>query len=339
MCFHRCKSLSADSFDWRSVNGLNWNTVIKSQFGGTCWDFSSCGTIEAHYMLTRDDIHFQPDLSEQQNCWETNPDLGSTGGGWGTAVLDYARTHGIVSEAECPHQPSSEDVGIAPYWPLASGWANRVWKITSNSNGVITYNPSNPSASVNAMKNYLKTTGPMLVGIWAGHDLYGSVQDIIDNYRAPDASGYDHQVSLVGYCDDARIPTGGYWIIKNSWGYSNNNPDDYSGSGYNVIPYGNIEVHNDMSIINGPAYFTGAMVAATWKGGSGTWSAGGNNWTGTDITATRSRPTPGKTRKPPPRSTPPAERALRLSGKVITHGITINSGATGYVFNGGNILR
>ena len=108
--------------------GLNWNTSVKSQFGGTCWDFSSCGTLEAHYMLTRDDIDFQPDVSEQQNCWETSPDMGSTGGGWGTAVLDYSRTHGMVSEAECPHQPSSEDVGIAPYWPLATGSENRVWK-------------------------------------------------------------------------------------------------------------------------------------------------------------------------------------------------------------------
>ena len=145
--FSSPRSLSADSFDWRNVNGLNWNTAVKSQFGGTCWDFSSCGTLEAHYMLTRNDTDFQPDVSEQQICWETNPDMGSTGGGWGTAVLDYFRTHGVVSEAECPHQPSSEDVGIAPYWPLATGWESRVWKITSNSNGFISYNPSNPSAT------------------------------------------------------------------------------------------------------------------------------------------------------------------------------------------------
>ena len=55
------------------------------------------------------------------------------------------------------------------------------------------------------------------------------------NYRGPE-SGLDHEVVLVGYYDDAAVPTGGYWVIKNSWG---------SGSGdhgYYYIPYGNIEI-------------------------------------------------------------------------------------------------
>ena len=64
-----------------------------------------------------------PDVSEQQVCWETNPDMGSTGGGWGPSVLSYFTSHGVVSETECPYQSSSPDTGIAPYWPLASGWA------------------------------------------------------------------------------------------------------------------------------------------------------------------------------------------------------------------------
>ena len=58
--------------------------------------------------------------------------MGSTGGGWGPAVLDYFTTHGVVSATECPYQSSSPDTGIAPYWPLANGWQNRVWKSTSN---------------------------------------------------------------------------------------------------------------------------------------------------------------------------------------------------------------
>ena len=170
---------SADSFDWRTVNGVNWNTPVKSQFGGTCWDFSSCGTLEAHYMLTRNDTSLQPDVSEQHICWETNPDMGSTGGGWGTAVLNYFTSHGVVSEAECPYQPASPDTGVTPYWPLATGWANRVWKSTSNSNGVVRYNPSNPSASVTATEelpqDHRSDVGrhlgrARLVRLRAGHD-------------------------------------------------------------------------------------------------------------------------------------------------------------------------
>ncbi len=255
------RPLAADSFDWRTAGGYNWNSTVKSQFGGTCWDFSACGTLEAKYKLTRNDPSFNPDVSEQHICWETNPDMGSTGGGWGPSVLNYFTTHGVVSESECPHQPSSEDIGIAPYWPLATGWQNRVWKSVSNLNDF-----TNDTAT---MKAYLKTYGPLEVGLWASHDLYTSVSDMIANYRAPDASGFDHEVSLEGYCDDASIPTGGYWIIKNSWGYSNNNLTDYGNNGYYLIPYGSLEIHNDISAITGPVYYTGAMATATWNGGGG----------------------------------------------------------------------
>ena len=65
------QSALADSFNWQSVNGQNWNTTVKSQFGGTCWDFSACGTLEAKYMLTRNDPSFDPDVSEEEICWET----------------------------------------------------------------------------------------------------------------------------------------------------------------------------------------------------------------------------------------------------------------------------
>ena len=174
--FLSSQNLFADSFDWRTVGGANWNSPIKSQFGGTCWDFSSCATLEAKYKLTRNDPSFNPDVSEQQVCWETNPDMGSTGGGWGSSVLSYFTSHGVVSEAECPYQSSSPDTGIAPYWPLASGWQSRVWKSTSNLNDF--------TNDTNTMKAYLKSTGPLEVGLWASHDLYTSVADMVANYRA-----------------------------------------------------------------------------------------------------------------------------------------------------------
>jgi len=77
------QSVLADSFDWRNVSGANWNSSVKNQISGTCWDFGPTGALEAKYMMTRNDPNFIPDLSEQQNCWETSPDLGSTKGGGG----------------------------------------------------------------------------------------------------------------------------------------------------------------------------------------------------------------------------------------------------------------
>ena len=57
------RSALADSFNWQSVNGSNWNSTVKSQVSGTCWDFSACGTLEAKYKLTRNDPVFDPDVS------------------------------------------------------------------------------------------------------------------------------------------------------------------------------------------------------------------------------------------------------------------------------------
>jgi autotransporter-associated beta strand protein len=310
----------ADSFDWRSVNGQNWNTSVKSQFGGTCWDYSACGALEAKYMLTRGDLSYQPNVSEQQICWETNPDMGNTNGGLGAGVLTYFTSHGVVSEAECPYQPSSPDVGIAPYWDLSTGWESRVWKSVSNSNYLTT--------DTNAMKSYLKTTGPLVVGCWASHDLYTSVADLKANYRAPDASGLDQEVALVGYYDDDTVPSHGYWVVKNSW------DTGAADKGYFYIPYGNLEIHNDISAITGPVYYTGAMVAAVWKGGTSVWSSGGNNWSGVDQ-SNNSIPTYAWENKESSATFNAPGASIDVSGTVIAHGLTISSGATGYAFNGG----
>ena len=341
--------LPADSFNWQSVNGSNWNTPVESQFGGTCWDFSACGTLEAKYKLTRNDPNFNDDVSEQQVCWEQT--MGTTGGGWGSAVLNYFTSHGVVSAAECPYQSSSPDIGIAPYWPLATGWANRVWKSTSNLNDFVTYDANNPTASINLMKSYLKTSGPLEVGIWASNDLFSSVADIVANYRAPNASSCDHEVSLVGYQDvtDGSIPTGGYWIIKNSWGYSTTGLTDYVNNGYYLIPYGNIEIHNDISAITGAVYYTGPMyrtglnpgvdhtgtaATMTWTGANSVywstsssykhnWSNGGADFTWVNQEVQANFPSTA-TRK-----------AITISGTAIAHGLNIST--TGYTFSGGSL--
>ena len=74
--------------------------------------------LEAKYMLTRNDTTYQPDVSEQQIDWETNPDMGdSVNGGIQLKVFDYFTNHGVVLESECPTQGT--DTGSPPYWPLS----------------------------------------------------------------------------------------------------------------------------------------------------------------------------------------------------------------------------
>ena len=257
--------LSADSFDWRNVNSQNWNTVSKNQFNGTCWDFGPSGALEARYKLTRNDSSAadDPDVSEQQNCWETSPDMGSINGGGGfESILNYFATHGDVSESECPYQSSSPDTGISPYWPLASGWQNRVYKSTGYT-----------TVSVANLKSMIKTNGPLVIGFNAD-DLYSSVADLKANYSAK-TNGDNHSVSLEGYVDDASCPTGGYWIIKNSWGTGSGD------NGFYYVPYNSsIEGEAHLYAITGPVYYTGALSAGTWTGtgSSGAiWTASSNS--------------------------------------------------------------
>ena len=121
--------LSADSFDWRTYNGQNWLTTVKNQYGGTCWDFSSCGTIEAKYKLTCNDSSFNPDISEQQM---TSVGIGTMeNGGWGVNVFNYVKNNGIVSEAMLPVVSPNQDV--SPAWAALSqtNWKSQAWKLTS----------------------------------------------------------------------------------------------------------------------------------------------------------------------------------------------------------------
>ena len=323
------QSLSADSFDWRNVNGYNWNTLAKSQFGGTCWDFGPTGALEAKYMLTRNDTSFAPDLSEQQNCWETSPDMGSTAGGGGfDLILNYFATHGDVSESDCPVETNTayqDTPSPSDPWPLSKiysapdSWTNHVWK----SSGWQSVTAAN-------LKAMIKSNGPLVIGFNAD-DLYSSVADLKANYVVHPA-GDNHSVSLEGFCDDATCPTGGYWIIKNSWGSTGGD-----GTGFYYVPY-NSSLDAGLGhlyAITGAVYYSGTMTAVTWGGGTGTWASGGSNWSGVDQYG-NSLPTYAWENKETSATFNTVGGSMSLSGTVIAHGVTIAAGATGYVFNGVN---
>jgi hypothetical protein len=160
-------------------------------------------------MLTRNDTSYQPDVSEQQLVWETNPDLGnSANGGLPSGVLDYFTSHGVVLESECPVEtrPAYWDVPAPDDpWPLASGWENRVFKSTSN------YNTIAQGTNIDFVKSCLKKWGPLTFAMQVDTDWY---------IPAPGSNVGSHVVVLVGFHDNLRgetAPGGGYWIVKNSW--------------------------------------------------------------------------------------------------------------------------
>jgi fibronectin-binding autotransporter adhesin len=322
-------SLRAEDFDWRNVNGLNWVTSVKDQFGGTCWDFAACGAIEAKYMLTRDDNTYQPDVSEQQINWETNPDMGSMDGGYAYQVMDYFVTHGVVLESECPTQGT--DTGAPPYWPLASGWQNRVFKAASD------WTTVSQGSSLASVKAYLKAYGPMTIHMEADNDFYPN----------PGSNRGNHQVVIVGFHDNLpgeSAPGGGYWIVKNSWGDGGYN--SFCGPGYDAIAYASqpsyedwswIWIYNrDVSALTGAVTFTGPSATVSWTGGSGVWQLGGNTWTGSDMYGNFLPNYAWDNFEPCATFNPSGSTSVTINGKVVGRCVTIASGATGYVFNGIN---
>jgi autotransporter-associated beta strand protein len=317
------RSLSADSFNWANLDGVVWPTPVKTQFGGTCWAFAAVGTFEARYKLTRNDPLYSPDLSEQQLVWETNPDLGSTDGGYTSSALSYMCNNGVVSEATCPYQSSSPNVGISPWWPLTAGSATMCWKCTTT--------PSSVTNTTAGIKAKLNTRGPLLVNVYASNDLFGSVSSLVAAVNSGTTSTYpgiNHSVVITGYVDDASLVCGGYWIIKNSWGTGSGT------AGYYFAPYGYVENHNQIWALTGTVYYTGSMSTATWGGGGGTWVSGGSsNWNfssgtsgGTYTTWQNEEISAGFDA---------AGSTVTLSGPLIAHGLSVTG--SGYVFNGGSL--
>jgi len=282
----------AEDFDWRDLAGGNWNTPLRHQFYGTCWAFGSTAALEAKYKITRNDLLYDIDLSEEQLVIETNPmNYGSTEGGASTygEMFDYFHNNGIVSENELPGT-GDEFNGTDPRdtgdWPLATGWETRVVK--SVSRGTFT-------DTVAGCKTVLKKYGPIPVTIHDG----------------------GHSVAIVGFHDDANLPGGGYWWIKNS-STATYNKLDYNDSGI---------VHGDLTALTGAVYRSAALTSATWSGGAGTWAVGNSTkWSGYAWENAETAATFGGT-----------GGAVTISGQAIAHKVTVNAGSTGYTFSGGGL--
>jgi autotransporter-associated beta strand protein len=323
--------VKADSWDWRNVNVVNWNSPVKSQVGGTCWDFSTCSTYEAKYMLTRNDSTFVPGISAQHMMWDPPwDDYPLYSGMLGfDQLLKYTTNHGLVSGTELPidyANPENPPTG----WALDPGWESRVFKSANYQ-----------WAPLKDLKTLIKTTGPIEMGFNASA-AFGSVAEMKANYQ-PLTYNYDnHAVSLIGFKDDATCPNGGYWIIKNSW------DTGWGDNGYGYIPYGSTLDLNEHTFSLGPVYYTGPMyhtgpwdgtgtdytgtaATNTWKGlTSAVWNTSigtANNWRNNSTSATFQWVNQELQAVFDSTGT---NKAIIVSGKVIAHGLTISAADYSY---------
>ena len=185
------------------------------------------------------------DLSEQYvlSCLHA---AGSCKGGWAYNAYRYIKSNssagnycnGIIPEFCFPYQVS-DDVPCANASP---NWADFLIPLSSYGRWV----PDGSVEDRDAMKTQIMDSGPVTAVMLLTYYPHGSDNleewgwehhDPDEYYAYPGpVQTTNHQVVLVGWKDDASIPNGGYWIVKNSmgseWGYD----------GYFNIEYGSLKI-------------------------------------------------------------------------------------------------
>jgi len=232
-CEYPCLSgcLIPERFDWRNYKGKNWLNPVRNQGScGSCWAFSTIGSIEGVYNIENDCSSCNKDLSEQElvsSCCSA----GSCSGGWPRSAFVYVYKSGVCDENCFPYMDSNSGCDKCSDWP------NRNWKINDY---------SSVSSDIKDIKRTLICQGPISVSSFK----------------------WGHAIVLVSYEDNSSVCKSKYgkdgcWIIRNSWGLISGwwrNP--YTGvtvwheNGYAYIPYSG---HSYSDLINYVYYPKGVV--------------------------------------------------------------------------------
>lgn len=215
----------AAAFDWRNHQGANYMTPVKDQGVGcnACFAFAEVGVMEAKYKIQENAPGITVDLSEQNMvadcCQYYATSCGDCSGSFTPATgLFYAMKTGINDETCYPYQEADSTCSD----DLSSGkrcvtYQNNLWKVTQ-------VGPSLNTASVNDLKNAIKTHGPITARMSIGDPTW--VGDVMECNTLTGS----HEVIIVGWDDIEN-----YWIVKNSWGVDWPQPGE---GGYFKLRYG-----------------------------------------------------------------------------------------------------
>jgi len=199
------------SIDWRTKGVI---TPIKNQKKcGSCWTFSTTGTLEAHTCIhnspTIDCTHWSG-LAEQQllDCSSAYDNHGCNGGLPSHAFEYVKEMGGLDTEEAYPY--NATDVGPCRATPSGFGVAE-VYNITSR----------DETDLVNAVAN----VGPVSVAFDVAADFRLYAHGVYDSFDAgtngtvcsSDAMSVNHAVVAVGIGEtDGEDPLP-YYIVRNSW--------------------------------------------------------------------------------------------------------------------------
>jgi hypothetical protein len=220
-------------FDWRNVNGQDYTTPVKDQADcASCCAYAGLAALEGMYEVEEWNAGLNPDLSEQNLvscCSEMDCSHCSTSaydclknGIVDEGCLPYASTKcgfprgmsGDRCTTSCTCAGNGKCANPCDCSGKCADWKNRIWSISDYQYIM--------SSGTEAVKAKMICTGPIVTGVDATDWLkYGPD---CGNTAYPQA---DHVVAITGYSN-----SGGYWIIKNSWGSA------WNGDGYFKVKYG-----------------------------------------------------------------------------------------------------
>ena len=175
---------------------------------GSCHDFSGVGIIESANIKAGNLTAAQACQLSEQFLLDTNPNYdGGCSGGDANSIFQWCTQQGggvPLTSVYGPYRAGSQ--GGNQLSTTAVGYTISDWGYADTVTGV---------ASVKAVKEALVTYGPVSVCIGCPRAFMGYSGGVI-TYDL--SSGIDHQIIISGYVDDATVPGGGYWIVRNSWG-------------------------------------------------------------------------------------------------------------------------
>lgn len=211
-------------FDWRELGGV---TAIDTQpdYGcGGCWVYAATAVFES---LIKIRSGLEVDLSEEHisSCLRNG---NHTGIAW--QAFNFMQSNGVTTEEHIPCDflfPVCDYEMNPDYYYLNDNWILGMYDL--------------PLAErVRIMKYAIQNYGPVAGGFIVYED-WGDYRSGV--YIHDDQSPYagHHSIAIVGWADDASIPTGGYWIVKNDFG------EEWGENGFFRIGYGECEI--DMAIM------------------------------------------------------------------------------------------
>ncbi|CAJ0932723.1 unnamed protein product, partial [Mesorhabditis belari] len=168
----------------------------------SCWTFATSAVVETAYAVKNGGEKL--DLSEQQlNCVYSQSICKS---GWPEGGLNYAKSHGLVYEADVPYDIDNNNGSCLEAKPQV-----KVKEFYS----LIPFD-------MNEVKTEVMNSGPVAFGMYLTEDfpMYGT--GVYTEPCSPDKTVLGgHAMVIVGWGEELNAETNEtvpYWVVRNSWG-------------------------------------------------------------------------------------------------------------------------